>query len=106
MADIDYIIAEAKKLDNAVTVIEEPVWGEYGGVRLRIWFDNGYGASCVRMHGSYGGDEGLWELAVITGDDDYYELCYDTGITDDTIGWLTAEQAVEIIGQISELERR
>ena len=28
-------------------------------------FDNGYGASVIRHQYSYGGDKGLWELAVL-----------------------------------------
>lgn len=34
-----------------------------GGVRYRFKFDNGYGASVICHMGSYGGKDGLWELA-------------------------------------------
>jgi len=52
-------------------------------------FDNGWGASVVSHALSYGGDSGLYELAVIkfTGDD--WDINYDSSITNDVIGHLT-----------------
>ena len=41
-----------------------PNMGHVGGVQARITFDNGYGASVVRSQYTYGGDKGLYELAV------------------------------------------
>ena len=35
------------------------------GIQRIYKFDNGYGASVVKHKYSYGGDKGLWELAVI-----------------------------------------
>ena len=50
-------------------------------------FDNGYGASVVRHRGSYGFDEGLYELAVARFDEfDGYEFVYDIPITGDVLG--------------------
>jgi hypothetical protein len=59
-------------------------------------FPNGYGVSVVRFPGSYGYQEGLYEVAVIQGTEDDYELCYDTPIADDIMGHRD-ERAVEII---------
>lgn len=61
----------------------------HGGVQHEYKFPNGYGASVVRHKFSYGGDEGLWELAVL---DRNGVLTYDTPITEDVIGYLTEEQ--------------
>jgi len=36
-----------------------------GGERKLFEFDNGYGASLVKCPGSYGYEQGLWELAVL-----------------------------------------
>ena len=57
-----------------------------GGVQSRHFFPNGYGVSVVRFPGSYGYEQDLYEVAVIQGNDDDYDLCYDTPITDDAMG--------------------
>ena len=60
-------------------------------------FDNGYGASVVKHHGSYGSYADLWELAVIHFDDHAeWHLTYDTPITDDVEGFLEDNIKVEI----------
>jgi hypothetical protein len=41
----------------------------FGGTIKIYKFPNGYGASVVKTGGSYGGGEGLWELAVLKGSD-------------------------------------
>lgn len=68
----------------------------------RYWakFDNGYGASIIRSAYSYGGETGLWELAVLNADD---KIDYETGITDDVLGWLTEEQVADTLDQIQAL---
>ena len=53
------------------------------GITSRIYFDNGYGASVVRGQYTYGGSQGLYELAVVKGTKESSELCYDTPITED-----------------------
>ena len=72
---------------------------EMGSQRI-YRFSNGYGASVVRHEHSYGGGQGLFELAVLDSND---ELCYDTPITNDVIGWLTHEQVDELLDKISKL---
>lgn len=54
--------------------------------------------SVVRFPGSYGFAEDLYEVAVIkvSDDEDGFELCYDTPITDDVLGHRD-ERDVEII---------
>jgi hypothetical protein len=70
------------------------------GVYARIMFENGLGASIVRTSFSYGGKNGLYEVAVLDTDGD---LTYDTDVTDDVIGHLTPEQVTEIMEQIQAL---
>ena len=80
-----------------------------GGVHERYQFDNGYGASVIRNELSYGGKEGLYELAVLVYDPRIkrgYDLCYDTPITEDVIGHLPPEGVEEYLRQISELPTR
>ena len=67
-------------------------------------FSNGFGASVVCHEYSYGGDEGLFELAVIEfdGDNKWY-LTYDTPITGDVIGHLTPDEVEDLLAQIEAL---
>jgi hypothetical protein len=67
-----------------------------GGIKARHFFPNGYGVSVVRFPGSYGYEQGLYEVAVIQGTEDDYELCYDTPVADDVLGHRD-EQDIEII---------
>ena len=70
------------------------------GVIARINFDNGYGASVVKSTFSYGGNQDLYELAVVKDG----ELCYDTPITDDVLGYLTEDDVTKYLQQIQELK--
>ncbi|WP_323708359.1 hypothetical protein P3U10_04360 [Mammaliicoccus sciuri] len=71
------------------------------GIQYLFIFENGYGANVVCHSSSYGGHEGLYELAVLF--DDY--LCYDTEITDDVLGWLTVEDVLKTLERIKELNK-
>lgn len=71
-----------------------------GGVMSRITFDNGFGASVIKTPYSYGGDDGLYELAVLDSDG---KLTYSTPITEDVMGHLTSEDVTEILKQIQQL---
>lgn len=73
-----------------------------GGHALRFTFPNGYIGSVVRHFGSYGGSQGLWEIAVMYGD----EIVYDTPITNDVLGWQTEEDVEQVLNQIRELPKR
>ena len=70
-----------------------------GGKQYVYKFPNGYGASVVKHDFSYGGKQGLWELAVLEGE----ELCYTSGITDDVIGHLSWVNVEKILGEIKSL---
>lgn len=71
------------------------------GIQKIYQFGNGYGASVICNPYSYGGDRGLWELAVL---DKFGKLTYDTPITDDVIGHLTWYEVENILKQIEGLE--
>jgi hypothetical protein len=70
------------------------------GIISRITFENGYGASVVRHEYSYGGNDGLYELAVLNSDG---ELCYDTPITNDVIGYLRDIDVTDVMAKIQQL---
>jgi hypothetical protein len=71
-----------------------------GGVQARITFDNGYGASIVKTPHTYGGDKGLYELAVFGKDG---HITYATPITDDVIGYLRPEDVTDVMVKIQQL---
>lgn len=71
------------------------------GVHARIEFDNGYGASIIRTTFSYGGEAGLYELAVIKDG----ELTYDTPITNNVLGYLKEQDIDKILTDIKTLKK-
>ena len=74
------------------------------GIQRVYKFDNGYGASVVKHKYSYGGDKGLWELAVIENiTDDGFEMCYTTEITEDVIGHLNDPEVDRLLYLIRDL---
>lgn len=99
-------------MSNELVTQESPVEIKplNGGVQAIFHFPNGYGASVVRSTNiglwgeTYGAGEGLWELAVIkrnaAGE---WEMCYETEITDDVIGWLEPEGVDELLTRIKAL---
>jgi hypothetical protein len=73
--------------------------GEDFGITSRTQFDNGYEASVVKSEYTYGGKDGLYELAVFKDG----EICYDTPITDDVIGYLRPEDVTDVMAKIQQL---
>ena len=69
------------------------------GIVSRTQFDNGYEASVVKSEYTYGGKDGLYELAVFKDG----EICYDTPITDDVIGYLRPEDVTDVMAKIQQL---
>lgn len=68
-------------------------------VQYKVTFPNGYTGSVVQGRYTYGGPQGLWELAVVRDG----EVVYDTPITDDVLGWLTESQVIEVLRAIEAL---
>lgn len=64
-------------------------------------FENGYGASVIQFEYSC-----RWELAVLYFyDEDEWDICYDTPITDDVIDGLTDEEVNDILRLIKALDK-
>ena len=92
-------VTEKKVKDYLLFEDEELKGTEYQGV---IKFDNNYELSIIRDIGSYGGDKGLFEIALSKGES---QVCLPP-ITEngDTVkGWLTKEQVIEIIEMTGDL---
>ena len=64
------------------------------------FYSNGYGISIVPDVNN----SNLYQVAVLVGTEEEYDVCFDTPITDDVIEGLSILQAHEIAKQISELE--
>lgn len=79
-----------------------------GGTQVVHRFENNFGASVVRHNFSYGGDEGLFELAVLEfpNETEEYHLTYDTEITDDVLGYLDEEGVQDLLTKIEQLESK
>ena len=67
-----------------------------------IEFENGYSASIVSHDLSYGGKQGLFEIAVLHDG----EIVYDTPLTQDTVGWLDFADVAAILVEIEKLPQR
>lgn len=79
----------------------EPIEGfTRGAVKAVVTFPNGWGASVVRHDYTYGGPQGLFELAVL---DSEGEINYSTSITDDVIGWLNPGDVEDLLVRIEAL---
>lgn len=71
------------------------------GKQCVVQFPNGYGASIVQGPHTYGGSNGLYELAVL---DKNGQLTYSTPITDDVLGYLTEEDIEKTLSDIKNLD--
>ncbi|MFV0616520.1 hypothetical protein ACE418_01240 [Megasphaera sp. WILCCON 0056] len=71
-----------------------------------FYFKNGYGASVIRGPFSYGGWDGLFELAVLRKRRGYWDITYDTQVSNNVLGWLTAEEVTEKLTEISSWKKR
>ncbi len=77
------------------------------GIAARHFFDNGYGVSVVRFTtefgGSYGADVGLYEVAIIKGTEDNWNITYDSPITGDVLGWQSEEEVEVLLYEVENL---
>lgn len=64
------------------------------GIQAKMFFENGFGVSVVKSPLSYGGEKGLFELAVVKGTEEDWDLDYTLEVCKgDVLGHLT-EQGV------------
>jgi hypothetical protein len=71
------------------------------GKQCIVQFSNGYGASIVKGPHTYGGKDGLYELAVFGKDG---HITYGTPITDDVLGYLSEQEVEKTLLDIKNLE--
>jgi len=75
------------------------------GIQAKMFFDNGYGLSVVKGIGSYGYEDNLYEMAVIKGTENDWEICDDTPITDDVLGRLTEYYVTKYMREVQLLPK-
>lgn len=73
----------------------------HDGKQLLADYPNNYGASVIQNRYSYGGREGLYEIAVRHLPSD--TLCYATPVTNDVIGYLSEDEVVATLHKIAAL---
>lgn len=72
------------------------------GVQAVMDFDNGWSISVVQTSSSYGGTQGLFELAVFKNG----QIHYDNPVADgDVLGYLTDKQVTEAMKGVQEFDK-
>ena len=84
-----------------VTDLEFKAYATGSGGQAVIKFPNGFGASIVTGPLFYSSLERPYEIAVL---DSEGSLTYDTSVTDNVCGYLTEDEANEILAQIEALD--
>jgi len=82
-------------------LVFEPSEPELNGIKTRIDFDNGYGASVIKNAYSYGGKAGLYELGVTKDNQLHYDNLVANG---HVIGWLEEEEVSKLLIDIQNLK--
>jgi hypothetical protein len=74
--------------------------------QVRFKFPNNFGASIIRGKHSYGGSEGLYELAVIQFDaNDDWKIHYNNPVAQgDVRGYLSESEVILLLHQIKNLD--
>jgi len=78
------------------------------GVQGKLFFPGGYGISVVRFRSHFGSFTGSYtsntvedyEVAILKGTEDDWEICYDTHFTSDVLGYQTKEDINKIISHL------
>ncbi len=71
------------------------------GKQCIVQYSNGYGASIVQGPHTYGGPNGLYEIAVFGKDG---QITYDTSVTNDVLGYLSEQEVEKTLMDIKNLE--
>lgn len=85
------------KTFNDLEFNSHPNLGHIGGVQARLDFDNGFGVSVVQSPYTYGGDKGLYELAVFKDGEIHYDNAVANG---DVVGYLRPEDVSDAMAVI------
>lgn len=73
------------------------------GLRRKIFYSNGYGASIIQKRNYFSNEKGEFELAVLKGNEENSTICCDTPIASDILEYLEEEEVNEILQEIKKL---
>lgn len=74
--------------------------GVHRNIQTRMIFDNGWGVSVIQGPHTYGGEQGLYEMAVMLDG----EIDYDNTVSNgDVIGYLTPDMVTEKMIEVQKL---
>lgn len=105
------VVVEDVKEQNKDLFLDHPLFKDFfireAGVfapetecwRFRVPNHEDMEVSVIRSSMSYGGAEGLFELAMLRND----KCCYDTPITNDVIGWLDEEGVLDVLEDVQHI---
>ena len=71
------------------------------GIQAIMKFDNEFGVSVVKSKYSYGGDKGLYEMAILNING---EITYDTEITEDVLGYLEPDDVTKYMIDVQRIQ--
>lgn len=86
------------KTFNDLEFKDHPMAMPYFNKQARMDFDNGYGLSVINGRHAYC-DETTYEVAVLYNG----EITYDSGLTDDVLGYQTPKMITELMEKIQNL---
>lgn len=75
-------------------------------LNYRQYFLNGFGVSLAQSEYTLGGEEGLWELAVLHRQPHarWFTFCYTTALAPGLIGNLSVAEALALVARIQALD--
>ena len=76
---------------------------DFNGIQAKVFFANKYGASIIQGEGTHGNENGLYELAVLTGSADDWHRCNSTPLTDGVVGRLSESEVTNWLQNIEAL---
>lgn len=74
----------------------------HNGIQYLNFWPNGYGVSIVR-HDFSRTKKNTWEIAILQGTKENWDICYSTPITDDVLSNMTDDEVNKICEQVSKL---
>lgn len=97
-------LANVWSYDPVTQIFGDPITAPIGG-GMTYHFDNGYGVDVAWHPGTYGFNEGLYEIAIISKDEEgVWSLDYDTPLTDDVLGYLDDKGVIETMKETQGLK--
>lgn len=92
---------EPHPISKGAEKLPKNIQSDYANAKHAVMdFENGYGVSVIIGGCFYSNGVDTYEVAVMKGD----SICYDTDITDDVLGRISAGEVTEIMRKVQELK--